>query len=57
MTEGDQSPSGELGDLFSQFREAQAGLEAQSQAIEATVVEGSAAGGAVVVRLSGSLEA
>ena len=57
MTEGDQSPSGGLGDLFSQFREAQAGLEAQSQAIEATVVEGSAAGGAVVVRLSGSLEA
>jgi len=57
VTEGDQSPSGELGDLFSQFREAQAGLEAQSQAIEATVVEGSAAGGAVVVRLSGSLEA
>lgn len=57
MTEDDQPLSGGLGDLFSQFREAQADLEAQAEAIDATVVEGSAAGGAVVVRLSGSLDA
>jgi DNA-binding YbaB/EbfC family protein len=53
---GDSSAGG-LGDLFSQLQAARAELEAQAEAIEATVVEGSAAGGAVVVRLTGSLEA
>ncbi|MGO9584452.1 MAG: YbaB/EbfC family nucleoid-associated protein [Acidimicrobiales bacterium] len=57
MAEGDSSPTGGLGDLFSQLQAAQAGLEAQAAAIDATVVEGGAAGGAVVVRLTGSLEA
>ena len=57
MAEGDFSPSGGLGDLFSQLQAARADLEAQAEAIDATVVEGSAAGGAVVIRLSGSLEA
>jgi DNA-binding YbaB/EbfC family protein len=54
---GDEpSEAGGLGDLLAQLQAAQAGLEAQSAAIDATVVEGHAAGGAVVVRLTGSLE-
>ena len=57
MAEGDSSPTGGLGDLFSQLQAAQADLESQAAAIDATVVEGRAAGGAVVVRLTGSLEA
>jgi nucleoid-associated protein EbfC len=57
MGEGESSPTGGFGDLFSQLQAAQAELEAQTEAIEAIVVEGSAAGGAVVVRLSGALEA
>jgi len=55
--EDDISASGGLGDLFSQLQAARAELEAQAEAIESTVVEGSAAGGAVVIRLTGSLEA
>jgi DNA-binding YbaB/EbfC family protein len=57
MAEGDSSPAGGLGDLFSRLQEARADLEAQAEAIDAAVIEGHAAGGAVVVRLSGSLEA
>jgi hypothetical protein len=57
MTEGESSPSGGLGDLFARLEEARADLEAQAEAIEATSVEGHAAGGAVVIRLTGSLEA
>jgi DNA-binding protein YbaB len=57
MAEGDSSPAGGLGDLFTRLQEARADLEAQAEAIDAAVVEGHAAGGAVVVRLSGSLEA
>ncbi len=57
MTEGDPAPSGGLGELFSKFKEAQAELEEQAEAMHASVVEGSAAGGAVVVRISGALEA
>jgi DNA-binding YbaB/EbfC family protein len=48
---------GDLGDLFSQLEAASADLAAQSEEIEATVVEGHAAGGAVVVRLTGGFEA
>jgi len=48
---------GGLGDLFSQLQAARADLEAQAEAIEATVVEGRAAGGAVVINVTGSLEA
>lgn len=48
---------GGLGDLFSQLESARAELESTEEAIEATVVEGSAANGAVVVRLSGALGA
>jgi DNA-binding YbaB/EbfC family protein len=43
--------------LFARLEEARADLEAQAEAIEATSVEGHAAGGAVVIRLTGSLEA
>ena len=57
MAEGDSSPTGGLGDLFARLEEARADLEAQAEAIEATSVEGHAAGGAVVIRLTGSLEA
>ena len=57
MAEGDSSPMGGLGDLFSQLQAAQADLEAQAAAMDAAVVEGHAAGGAVVVRLTGALEA
>ncbi|MGA2804911.1 MAG: YbaB/EbfC family nucleoid-associated protein [Acidimicrobiales bacterium] len=57
MTEGESSATGGLGDLFARLEEARADLEAQAEAIEATSVEGHAAGGAVVIRLTGSLEA
>ena len=57
MAEDDFSSTGGLGDLFSQLQAARADLEAQADAIDETVVEGSAAGGAVVIRLRGSLEA
>ena len=57
MAEGGSTPTGGLGDLFSRLQEARADLEAQEEAIEATIVEGHAAGGAVVIRLTGSLEA
>ena len=57
MGEGESPSAGGFGDLFSQLQAAQAELEAQAEAIDAVVVEGSAAGGAVVVRLSGALEA
>lgn len=57
MAEGDSSLTGGLGDLFARLEEARADLEAQAEAIEATSVEGHAAGGAVVIRLTGSLEA
>jgi DNA-binding YbaB/EbfC family protein len=57
MAEGDSSPTGGLGDLFSQLQAAQADLESQAAAMDAAVVEGHAAGGAVVVQLRGSLEA
>ena len=57
MPEGDFSSTGGLGDLFAHLQAAQADLEAQAAAIDAAVVEGSAAGGAVVVRLTGALEA
>ncbi|MGD0285832.1 MAG: YbaB/EbfC family nucleoid-associated protein [Acidimicrobiales bacterium] len=57
MAEGDSSPTGGLGDLFSRLQEAREDLEAQAEAIEQTIVEGHAAGGAVVIRLTGSLEA
>jgi len=56
MTEGDSSPIGGLGDLFSRLEEARADLEAQTEAVEETIVEGHAAGGAVVIRLTGSHE-
>ena len=56
MAEDDSSPDGGLGDLFSRLEEARADLEAQEQAIQAASVEGHAAGGAVVIRLTGSLE-
>jgi DNA-binding YbaB/EbfC family protein len=48
---------GDLGGLFSQLQAAQADLEARAAALDEAVVEGSAAGGAVVVRVSGALEA
>ncbi len=57
MTEGDFFSAGGLGDLFSQLQAARADLEAQAAEIDATIVEGTAAGGAVVIRVSGSLEA
>src|ERR1019366_6645550 len=57
MAEGGSTPTGGLGDLFSRLQEARADLEAQEEAIEATIVEGHAAGGAVVIRLTGSLGA
>ena len=57
MTEREPSPEGGLGDLFARLEEARADLEAQAEAIEETSVEGHAAGGAVVIRLNGSLEA
>jgi hypothetical protein len=57
MANGDFNPIGGLGDLFSQLQAARADLEAQADEIDAAVVEGSAAGGAVVIRLTGSLEA
>ena len=57
MTEGESSATGGLGDLFARLEEARAELEAQAEAIEETSVEGHAAGGAVVIRLTGSLEA
>jgi len=50
------SPAG-LGGLFAQLQAAQADLEAQAAALDSAVVEGSAAGGAVVVRVSGALAA
>jgi nucleoid-associated protein EbfC len=54
----EETPStGGLGDLFSQLQAARADLEARAAEIDASVVEGSAAGGAVVIRLTGSLEA
>jgi len=46
-----------FGDLFSKLQAAQASLAAQEEAIDETLVEGKAAGGAVVVSLRGSLEA
>ena len=57
MAEDEAAPTGGLGDLFSQLQEVKADIEAQVEAMEASVVEGTAAGGAVVVRLTGSLEA
>ena len=57
MSESDLPPTGGLPDLLSQLQAAQADLEAHVAAIDTTVVEGSAAGGAVVIRLNGSLEA
>jgi len=57
MGGGTSSSGGGLGDLFAKLQAAQVDLEAQAAAIDATVVEGRAAGGAVVVRLNGSLEA
>lgn len=57
MAEGESSPTGGLGDLFSRLQQARADLEAQEEAIEGATVEGHAAGGAVVIRLTGSLEA
>ena len=57
MTGGEPSQERGLGDLLSQLQAAQADLEAQSAAVDAAVVEGSSAGGAVVVRLTGALEA
>jgi len=56
MAESDFPSAGGLGDLFSQLQAARADLEAQVEAIDATIVEGKAASGAVVIRLSGSLE-
>ncbi len=47
---------GDLGDLFAQLEAASADLEAREESIEATVVEGHAANGAVVVRLTGGFE-
>jgi hypothetical protein len=57
MAEGDSSPTGGLGDLFSRLQEAHADLEMRAEAKDAAVVEGHAAGGAVVIRLSRSLVA
>ena len=54
---GASSSGGGLGDLFAKLQAAQADLEGQAAAIDAAVVEGRAAAGAVVVRLSGLLEA
>jgi DNA-binding YbaB/EbfC family protein len=57
MSEGDPSPDGGLGDLFARLQEARADLEARAEEMEASIVEGHAAGGAVVIRLTGSLDA
>src|SRR5271165_6854150 len=57
VTEGDVFSGGGLGDLFSQLQAARADLEAQAAEVDATVVEGTAAGGAVIIKMSGSLEA
>ena len=57
MAEGDSSPTGGLGELFSQLQAARADLEEQAAVIDATVVEGRAGGGAVVIRLTGALAA
>jgi len=57
VTESDFFSAGGLGELFSQLQAARADLEAQAEEIDATIVEGTAAGGAVVIRMSGSLEA
>ena len=54
MAYGDSSSTGGLGDLFSQLQAAQADLEAKAATVDAAVVEGHAAGGAVVVRLTGA---
>ena len=57
MADDDVVGPGGLGDLFAQLQAVQADLEARAAALDAEIVEGSAAGGAVVVRLSGALEA
>jgi len=57
VTEGDFFSAGGLGELFSHLQAARADLEAQAEEVDATVVEGTAAGGAVIIRVSGSLEA
>lgn len=50
-------PEGGLGDLLAKLQAAQADYEEQAAAIDAAVVEGRAGGGAVTVRINGSLEA
>ena len=57
MEDDEVAPLVGLGDLFSQLQAVQADLEARTAALDAAVVEGSAAGGAVVVRVNGALEA
>jgi DNA-binding protein YbaB len=55
MAPDDADPGGRSDDLFSQLEAARAELESKEEAVERTVVEGSAAGGAVVIRISGAL--
>ncbi len=57
MADDEGAPSTGLDGLFSQLQAAQADLEARAAALDSAVVEGSAAGGAVVVRVSGALAA
>ena len=57
MADDEGAPSAGLDGLFAQLQAAQADLEARAAALDSAVVEGSAAGGAVVVRVSGALAA
>jgi DNA-binding YbaB/EbfC family protein len=57
--EGGPGPTGlgNIADLFAQFEEATERLEAVAEEARSATVEGSAAGGAVVIKLSGDLDA
>jgi hypothetical protein len=57
MADDEGAPFAGLDGLFAQLQAAQADLEARAAALDSAVVEGSAAGGAVVVRVSGALAA
>jgi DNA-binding YbaB/EbfC family protein len=53
---GDENPQLDLGAMLSQLGQVQQNLQAAQQAAAAQVVEGSAGGGAVKVKVTGGLE-
>jgi DNA-binding protein YbaB len=57
LTDPSQGPIGGFGDLFAHLEAARAELEAQQEAVESTVVEGHAASGAVVIKMTVGLDA